>query len=153
MRSCMIADCLRSTHPRIALMLSMNMIANATRPKMIPRSRITGSPRLRLRLARPSPWSRVRLRALAGGRGRARRGGAGDELAVVADGLVREAGEGRHRARQLAEPVLGAAGGRRAADGREHAPQQVPRGQRVAGRLHRRAEALHAALEVDERAV
>src|SRR5438067_2185477 len=116
MRSCMIADCLRSTHPRMALMLSMNMMANATRPKMMPRSRITG----------PSRSSRVGLRALAGGRGRARRGGAGEQLAVVADGLVREGREGRHRARQLAEPVLGAAAGRRATEGREHAAQQVP---------------------------
>src|ERR1043166_501984 len=108
MRACMIADCLRSTQPRIALAFSMNMIANATRPKMMPRSRITGSPRLRRRLARPSPRSRVGLGAAAGRRGGAGRRRARDHLAVVADRLVAEAREGRDGARELAEPVLGA---------------------------------------------
>src|SRR6185436_1694738 len=138
-RSCMMADCLRSTQVSSPPRFRTNIITNMTRPKATPRSSITGSGRDPG--APPRRW------------GHARRGRARDHLAGVADALVRQPREARDGAAQLAEPVLGPAAGRRPAGGREDAAEQVPLSQRRAERLHRRPEALHASLEVRERAL
>src|SRR2546428_7150444 len=129
----------------------MNIMTKATRPKTIPKSRITGSSRLRLRLALPPRRSCGGRRAASRrlGRGGGRR--AGEHRAAVADGLVRESGERGHGRGQLAEPQLGPAAGRRPAEGAEQAAEEVPGRERLAERLHGGPEALDAPEEVGER--
>src|SRR6185369_3975066 len=114
-RSCMIADCLRSTQPRSPPRFSTNIITKNTRAKATPRSRITGSGRDR--------------RPAAGRRGHARRGGTGDHLPGVPDALIRQPREGRDRPTEIAEPVLGPAAGRRPAGRGEDATEQIPLGE------------------------
>src|SRR5262245_25836036 len=149
MRSCMIADCLRSTQPRMAATLRTNTITKATRPNAMPESRITGSPRLRLALP-PTRPSRRRLHAMAGRLGRGGGGRAGEHRHVGADGLIGEGRERGHRLRQLTEPELGAPERSRAAEHVQDAAEQIPAGERVAERLDGRAKALDATEKVGE---
>src|SRR5258705_6624599 len=121
MRSCMIADCLRSTQPSSAATFSTNSITNITRPNAIPRSI-------------SMLWARRRRH--------------GERVSRVADQLIAEPREGRHRGRELAEPVLGAHRRGRLAQRRQHAGHDLPFGQRLAQRLDRLAEALNPSLEV-----
>src|SRR5215813_11111840 len=88
-RSCMIADCLRSTQPSSAATFRTNSITNSTRPSAMARS----------------------ISMLAAGR----RGG-GEGVSRVADQLIAEARERRDGAGELAEPVLGAGRRRRVAE-------------------------------------
>src|SRR5215510_16277462 len=120
-RSCMMADCLRSTRPRSAATFKTNSITNATRPKAMPRSISM-------------------LRAC----GRRR----GQRVPGIADQLIAEPREGRYRLGQLAEQVLRAGRGEALAERGHHAADDLPFGHCLAQRLDRGPEALHPPLEV-----
>src|SRR5262245_1334627 len=138
-RSCMMADCLRSTQPRSAATFSTNSITNATRPKAMPRSisMLWG----RLGRRGPSPATSCGSRCACG----RRRGG---RVPGIADQLIAEPRESRYRLGQLTEQVLRARGREALAERGHHAPDDLPFGQRLTQGLDRSAEALHAPLEV-----
>src|SRR5262244_4412711 len=125
MRSCMMADCLRSTQPSSAATFRTKSITNRTRPKAMARS----------------------ISMLG-----ARRRGAGEWPPVVADELIAESRECRHRLGELAEDLLGAVRRQRFAEHRHHAPDDLPFGQRLAEGLDRLPEALHPSPEIGVRA-
>src|SRR3989454_3623636 len=145
MRSCMIADCLRSTQPRRAATFRTKSIMNATRPNAMPRSIIGESP-VRLGRRGPSP-------ATSCGSHRWTRRSHGEQPPRVPERLVAEPREGGHGRGELAEPVLRASRRRRLAQGRQHPTHDLPFGQRLAEWLDRLPEALHAALEIRVRPV
>src|SRR5215470_12968721 len=127
-RSCMIADCLRSTHVSIPPKLStMNMV------------KATGIAMSRRSIARPlmlSPWRPV-----------------ADGPARVADTPIGHAAEARHSGRKRVEDLLGALGGEhRVLEAERFADhgQDQPVGPRLSQGLERGPEPLHASLEVRE---
>src|SRR3989442_6166980 len=153
MRSCMIADCLRSTQVSRPPTFSTNSMTKATRPNAIPRSitRRGATPPFRtlpLSIARAQPALEQRSSSCA--RGLSSRA---YQLAGVADGLVGHPGNGRDRSAQLVDPVLGACGQGRLPERGEDASQDLPIGEGLAQLVDGRPEPLHASLEVREGAV
>src|SRR5262250_1534315 len=126
MRSCMIADCLRSTQPSSAATFRTKSITNATRPKAMARST-----------------------SMLG----ASRRGAREWLPGVADELIAESRERRHRLGELAEELLRAGRRQRLAEHGHHAPDDFPFGQRLAEGRDRRPEALHPSLDIGVRSL
>src|SRR5262249_35541998 len=99
MRSCMIADCLRSTQPSSAATFRTNSITNATRPKAMARS----------------------TSMLGAGRR-----GTGERAPGVADELIAEPRERRHGLGELTEELLGAGRRERLAEHGHHAAHDLP---------------------------
>src|SRR4030095_16066768 len=99
------------TQPSSPPMFSTNIMTKKTRPKTMPKSRITAPAPRRPRVAWTTTSSGRNPRAAARRHRYTRGGRAGDHRPEVAEALVGEGGEGGDGGGQRAEPVLGPAGG------------------------------------------
>src|SRR5581483_1653108 len=140
-RSCITADCLRSTQVRSPPRFRTNPMTNATRANAIPRS-AASAPLIALPLSRPRPASPGRLRDRAG-----------DRRALIAEPGVREPRERRDPLGQLAEQLLGPPRPPVVAERPRDRGEDLPVGPGLAAREDRAPEPLDPAVDVRERAL